>query len=71
MKYKELKEKSPVELKSLLKLSREKLRDLRFRVASKQLKNVREVREEKKTIARILTLLKEKPEDKKRTKEKK
>lgn len=66
MKFKELKEKSPAELNSLIKLAREKLRDLRFKVASKQLKNVREVREEKKTIARILTLLKEKSQKQKK-----
>ena len=68
MKFKELKEKSPAELNRLLKAGREKLRDLRFRVASKQLKNVREVREEKKTLARIETLLKAKSEAEKKAK---
>lgn len=57
MEYKELKEKSSAELESLLKSNREKLRELRFKVAAKQFKNVREVRKLKRTIARILALL--------------
>jgi ribosomal protein L29 len=56
MKIKELKDKSKPEQEILLKSSQEKLRELRFKVAVKQLKNVREVRNLKKTIARILTL---------------
>jgi len=58
MKIRELKEKPRAELEMLLKSQQEKLRELRFKVAAKQLKNVREVRHSKKTIARILTLLK-------------
>jgi len=46
-------------LYSLLASSREKIRDLKFKIASGQLKNVREVRETKKTIAQILTLLRQ------------
>lgn len=57
MKFKELKQRSVEELKRLLISSREKLRDLRFKVASKQLKDVREIRETKKMIAEILTIL--------------
>ena len=57
MKFKELKQRSAEELTRLLVSSREKLRDLRFRVASKQLKDVREIRETKKMIAEILTIL--------------
>jgi len=59
MKWKELKEKSDGELKKLLKGSREHLREVHFKVANDQLKNVREIRKVKKTIAQILTLLKE------------
>lgn len=59
MKIKELKIKSENELQALLRESREKLRDLRFKVAQRQLKNVRDVRKTKKLIAQILTLLKE------------
>ncbi|MFH0819629.1 MAG: 50S ribosomal protein L29 [bacterium] len=57
MKFKELKQKNETELKKLLADSREKLRDLRFRVASRQLKDVRQIRKIKKTIAKVLTLL--------------
>lgn len=60
MKIKELIIKNSVELERILKESQEKLRDLRFRVASRQLKNVREIRKIKKTIARILTILNQK-----------
>lgn len=59
MKIKELREKTDKELKDLLLESREKLRDMRFKIASRQLKNVREVRKGKKTIAGVLTVLRE------------
>ena len=59
MKIKELRTKSSQELQNLLKESREKLRNLRFQVASKKLKKVREVRVVKGDVARILTLLNE------------
>ncbi len=58
MEFKELKNKTEKELKQILSESRDKLRDLRFKDANKQLKNVREIRVIKKSIARILTLLK-------------
>jgi ribosomal protein L29 len=57
MKYQEIQKKTPAELMRLLKLNREKLRDLRFKIARKQFKNVREVRKIKKMIAQILTRL--------------
>ncbi|PIS42266.1 MAG: 50S ribosomal protein L29 [Candidatus Kerfeldbacteria bacterium CG08_land_8_20_14_0_20_40_16] len=59
MKIKELREKSDNELQKLLKSTREHFREVRFKVASEQLKNVRAVRAEKKTIAKILTVIKE------------
>lgn len=58
MKYKELKTLTEKELKNLLITSREKARELRFKDANKQLKDVREIREIKTQIAQILTLLK-------------
>lgn len=58
MEFKELKSKTEKELKKFLEESRDKLRNLRFKDANKQLKNVREIRVIKKIIARVLTLLK-------------
>ncbi len=57
MKVKELRQKSKNELNSLLKEKREKLRGLRFDVSLKQSKNVRQIRNLRKDIARILTVL--------------
>lgn len=62
---KELRLKSESELQRLLALNREKLRDLRFKVSQNQLKNIREIRQLKKKISKILTLLKEQPKAKK------
>ena len=59
MKYKEIKEKTTPELQMMLRAQREKLRELRFKVSAKQLKNIREIRVLKKNIAHILTLLRE------------
>lgn len=57
MELKELKTKSEAELHRLLAESRDQLRELRFKDASRQLKDVRDIREVKKLIAQILTLL--------------
>lgn len=57
MEFKELKKKSESELHKILAEFRDKLRDLRFKDANKQLKNVREIRKVRETIARVLTLL--------------
>jgi len=60
MDFKEIKEKTPVELQRILKADREKLRDLRFKAANKQLKNFYEIEVLKKEVARVLTALKNK-----------
>jgi ribosomal protein L29 len=60
MELKELKMKNEKELNAFLSEQREKLREIRFRDASKQLKNIREIRMAKKMIARIHTVLKSK-----------
>ncbi len=60
MKIKELREKTEHELSTLLTQTRESLRGLRFRIAVKELKDVRELREKRLIVSRILTLLKEK-----------
>lgn len=62
MDFKELKNKSDNELKNILTEEREKLTEMRFKVAQRQLKKVSNIRNAKKTIARILTLLSSKRE---------
>ena len=57
MEFKELKTKDKKDLQNLLSVSREKLRELRFKDSNKQLKNIREIRATKNLIAQILTLL--------------
>ena len=58
MKSQELRQKSQDELEKLLQDSRERLRQLKFDLASGKVKNIREIREIKKDIARIQTCLK-------------
>ncbi len=60
MKIGELRQKSSEELKRVLKDSRNRLRQLRFDLASGKVKNVREIRALRKDVARILTLIKQK-----------
>lgn len=58
MKLRELKEKTAEELGKALREERERLRGLRFGVSIGQQSGVRMIRKSRKTIARILTLLK-------------
>jgi len=64
MKIRELKLKTEKELRENLVHLREKLRELRFNLAGGKVKNIREVHQTKKDIARTLTLLDEKNEAK-------
>ncbi|MFH0852623.1 MAG: 50S ribosomal protein L29 [bacterium] len=57
MKIKELKTKNDQELDLSLKELREKLRKIKFDLAEKKLKNIGEISDTRKTIARILTLI--------------
>ena len=57
MKFKELKKKAIKDLHKLLKSHKEELRALRFSIGSEQEKNVRKMRDVKKDIAKILTIL--------------
>ncbi|MDD4412832.1 MAG: 50S ribosomal protein L29 [Patescibacteria group bacterium] len=57
MKIKELKNMKEGDLQHLLSETRNKLRELRFKDSAGQLKDVREIRENKKLVARTLTLL--------------
>jgi ribosomal protein L29 len=58
MEMKELKDKNEAELSKLLASTREKLRDMRFGVSVGKLKQVREIRQARQLIARILTIMK-------------
>ena len=58
--FKELSLKSVSELHRLLAEKREQQRDLKFKASQNQLKEVRKMRETRKAIAKILTLLKNK-----------
>jgi ribosomal protein L29 len=58
MTIKELREKSAEDLTRVLSELTQKMKELNFKNSNKQLKNVRELRLAKKTIARIKTLLK-------------
>lgn len=66
MELRELRKKSTSDLHKLLAESRDKLRDLRFKDANKQLKNIRQIRKLRTSIARVLTLLNSKKDTKKR-----
>jgi len=57
MEMKELKTKTTADLHKLLAQSREKLRELRFKDSNRQLKNIREIRQTRETVAQILTVL--------------
>jgi len=57
IKIKELKQKTETELKSLLAVDQKKLQELIFELKAGKLKNVRLIRQYKKQIAQILTLL--------------
>lgn len=59
MEWKEIMNASPTELQRRLGELRERLRDLRFRVAAGQEKDVREIRQVRRTIAQILTRLRQ------------
>ncbi len=58
-KIKELREKNVEELKKLLTEKKEIVRKLRFEIASKQIKNVKDLKNNRKEVARILTLINE------------
>jgi len=56
MNVAELRQKSKEELRELLALQKETLRQLRFDLAAGKVKNVRQIRQVRKTIAQILTV---------------
>ncbi|MBT4120857.1 MAG: 50S ribosomal protein L29 [Candidatus Magasanikbacteria bacterium] len=58
MDIQDLKNKSIRELHELLAEKRNELRELRFKVSEKQLKNVSEIKKVRKTVAQVLTIIK-------------
>lgn len=60
MKVDEIRKKSDKELHKLLAEKRDELREVRFKVASRQFKNYKKLNVIKKDISRILTIMKEK-----------
>ena len=60
MKIAELKEKTEKELQDIESSLKEKGRDLRFQLAAGKIKNTREIRSTRKTIAQIQTIMREK-----------
>ncbi len=59
MKIIEIRKKDINELKKMVLDYTKKLSDLRFKFSSNQLKNVKEIHNTKKEIAKILTIIKE------------
>lgn len=57
MKIKELRQKTEKELQDLLIEKSHRLGQLKFDLASKKLKNVKQIKELKKEIARIKTII--------------
>lgn len=64
MKTQDIKQRTGEELNRLLGESRKKMRELRFNLVAGKVKNIREIRKLKIEIARILTILKEKDNQK-------
>jgi large subunit ribosomal protein L29 len=60
MKAADLRKKDKKELGKNVQELRKKLSDLRFQFSSGKLKNVKEINNTKKELARILTIIKEK-----------
>lgn len=60
MKMKELRNQNPAELQRQLSTLREQVRDLNFKLHSREVKNTHTLSVIKKDIARILTLINEK-----------
>ncbi|MBI2552328.1 50S ribosomal protein L29 [Candidatus Uhrbacteria bacterium] len=56
MTIKELRQLGEKERQKLFQELKDKMRELRFKAARRELKNIREIRETKKTVARILTI---------------
>ena len=60
MKIEEIRAHSPEELEKQLEAARQELFNIRFRLATKQLVNHRQIRMTKKKIAQLMTIIREK-----------
>lgn len=60
MKIEDIRKKTNKELQKLLAEQRDELREVRFKVASRQFKNYKKVNQIKRDIAKVLTVFKEK-----------
>lgn len=60
MKFADFREKNEKELQDMLKEQSDMLRAMNFKVHDAQLKEVRKIRQTRKTIAKILTALNQK-----------
>lgn len=60
MKSKELVSKSKDELMKIMEDKKKRIEEVRFKSVSGGIKNVKELREDKKDIARVLTILNKK-----------
>jgi ribosomal protein L29 len=60
MKFSELQKKDNKELMEMLSKSRERLKELRFQASSRKLRKVQDIKDERRQVARILTLLNKK-----------
>lgn len=59
MKTSELRQKNTAELEKILAEKKEKLGNLNFDLAGGKVKNIKEIRETKKDVAKIMTLMEE------------
>jgi ribosomal protein L29 len=66
MDIKELRQKSDKELSELVASLREQLRHFRFEASSDSMKDVRDIRDAKKTLAKALTVSTERAEEAKK-----
>lgn len=58
--FKQLKEKAVAELQKDLKSYQEKLRDLKLDLAAGKVKNIKEIKNTKKIVAKIMTIINKK-----------
>jgi large subunit ribosomal protein L29 len=67
MKIKEIQEKRTEDLNKLLLELAKKMQEMNFKNTNNQLKNIREIRDTKKTIARIKTVLNQRNNNEEKT----